>query len=53
MKKHHVKKEPEMKVCRKCAWKGMKYKTVCVYNRCDMCGKLNGLIYNVRACNLQ
>ncbi len=47
-----MKKEPEMKVCRECAWKGMKYKTVCPCGKCDMCGKLRKF-YVVRACNLQ
>ncbi len=52
MKKHHVKKEPEMKICKKCAWKGMKYTKQHVQGKCDICGKISG-IYFVRACNLQ
>ncbi len=52
MKKHHIKKEPTMKICVMCSWVGMKYKDTFQHVKCDMCGK-HSLVFVVRACNLQ
>ncbi len=55
MKKDHVKREPVMWVCPRCAWRGMKYSAVNQGGKCDICGeyKNHGKYYTVRACNLQ
>ncbi len=52
-----MKKEPTMKVCLTCAWKGMKCTKINGTNpyikiKCDLCGK-NKTCYSVRSCNLQ